>query len=978
MKRTILSVALLSIAALSQALDTNNVCINVNAGAPIAKMRPLWSFVGYDEPNYTYMDDGKELLSRIAAANLAPVNVRVHNLLTTGNGEASLKWGSTNAYNEDKDGKPVYNWIITDSIFDTFVSMGMRPLVQIGFMPEALSTNPVPYRHNWSPSDPYSAIFTGWAYPPNDYDKWRELIYQWALHCKERYGENQVSQWYWEVWNEPNLYLQGSLEDYCKMYDYAADGLLRAIPEAIIGGPHTTGPRNRHAAQYLRDFLKHCLYGTNYATGRIGSPLRYVGYHAKGNPRFYDNDGKKSIMMSLGAQLADVAAGFSVVNEFPDLKDIPIIIGEFDPEGCAACSTDFNPQFDYRNGTLYSSTVAASYGRLQALASQHDTNLVGAVTWAFEFENQPWFAGFRDLYTNGVDKPVLNVFRMLGQMSGDLLEATSTHMASTDSLIAHGIGANNDIGVLASGDGNCVYILVWNYSDLDDLKVPASPVDLNISGLHGDRVYVEHFRVDQDHSNSFGLWCEMGRPEDPDKEQIQQLFRAGQLQMLNSPAWMDTDHGKLAIDFNLPPQGVSLLRISAPAVDSDGVIGQGKGIFPGRVTWIRDLDATRWNGRDGHWWDEASIDQTALNSMFDRSLCALTGSDTSAESWDKIFRYYNANHGKGDTGYIPGETIAVKINLNNTYDANDTDNDIDQSIHNTRALIKQLVEHAGVRQKDIIIYDATIGWRVRALPHRLYDPLHREFPGVRWMSANGGEGIESADWVENAISYTNPAVKLGNALPRAVVEADYLINAALLKGHEMTGVTLGAKNHFGSIQFPPREHGSTFVHQMMGQQGDYSALVDLMGSKNLGAKTILYIVDGLYGMQTNVGAPHPGRDVWTTLPGGGYWCASLFMSLDPVAIESVCLDFLVAEYGGELGFSGAPQFPKGAVNNCDNYLREAASGINSQFGPYRPDGHPIGSLGVFEHWDNPFDRQYSRNRGLNRGIELITLKPAKK
>lgn len=438
---------------------------------------------------------------------------------------------------------------------------------------------------------------------------------------------------------------------------------------------------------------------------------------------------------------------------------------------------------------------------------------------------------------------------------------------------------------------------------------------------------------------------------------------------------MNTTDGKLTVDFTLPLQGVSMLRISSPSPESDGVIGEGKGIFPGRVTWIRDTNATRWNGRDGNWWDDASIDQDVLDSMFDASILSLTGAETVAEGWEKIFRYHNSSRGNGTAGYRAGQTIAVKVNLNNTYDAADADNDIDQSIHSTRAILRQLTENAGIDQSDIIIYDATIGWRTRAVPSRLYAPLHKEYPGVRWMSATGGEGIESAEWVEGAISYTNPDVRLGNALPKAVVEADYLINAALLKGHEMTGVTLGAKNHFGSIQFPAREHGSTFVHQMMGQRGDYSALVDLMGAKNLGAKTILYIVDGLYGMQTNVGAPRPGRDTWHTLPGGEGWSASLFMSLDPVAIEVVCLDFLVAEYGGELGFSGAPQFPKGAVNNCDNYLREAASGINALYGPYRPDGQPIGSLGVFEHWDNPFDRQYSRNRGRNYGIELISLPP---
>lgn len=400
-------------------------------------------------------------------------------------------------------------------------------------------------------------------------------------------------------------------------------------------------------------------------------------------------------------------------------------------------------------------------------------------------------------------------------------------------------------------------------------------------------------------------------------------------------------------------------------------VGEGKGIFPGRVIWAMDSEVTKWDGTTGRWWDEGNIDLTLLENMYENSICALAGSDDIRKAWDKIFHYHNKTHGKGNRGYRPGETIAVKINLNNTFATDDSDNDIDQSPQATVALLQQLTRRAGVPQENIIVYDATIGWKPRAIPDRLYGPVHQLFPKVRWMSAEGSEGIDAADWVDNAISYTDSTVSLGTVLPRAVVEADYLINAALLKGHEISGVTLCAKNHFGSIPFPAKMHGSATVSQMSGNEGDYSAYVDLMGSPNLGKKTLLYIVDGLYGMQTNVGAPRPDRDKWKTLGGG--WSSSLFMSLDPVAIECVCLDFLYAEFGNELGFSGAPQFPEGSSRNCDNYLKEAAKGKNDRLGDYRPNGIKTGSLGVFEHWNNSRDRQYSRNLGKSEGIELITI-----
>lgn len=406
--------------------------------------------------------------------------------------------------------------------------------------------------------------------------------------------------------------------------------------------------------------------------------------------------------------------------------------------------------------------------------------------------------------------------------------------------------------------------------------------------------------------------------------------------------------------------------------ESNKPFGEAKGIYPGRVTWVRDSLVARWNGKDGHWWDDDNIDQNRLEAMYDKSLRALSGASSVKKAWQNIFRYYNEQNGRGRRGYQKGETVVIKINLNNTYDTNDQDNDIDQSPQATIALLRQLTAKAGVPQECITIYDATIGWKKRAVPDRIYNPVHCRFPRVKWMSATGSQGVDSARWVKDAITYTDPDVTLGTVLPQAVMKASYLINIALLKGHEISGVTLCAKNHFGSIPFPARMHGTHTVSQMTGKEGDYSAYVDLMGCPNLGKKTLLYIVDGIYGMQTNVGAPRADRDRWKMF--NNQWSASYFMSLDPVAIECVCMDFLFAEFGKELGFSGAPQFKKGSSRNCDNYLKEAAKGWNAQFGDYRPNGIKTGSLGVFEHWNNARDKQYSRNLGRKKGIDLYQVK----
>ena len=243
---------------------TVNIIVDMNK--EIGELKPIWAWFGYDEPNYTYMKNGKRLLGELAELSPVPVYVRTHNLMTSGDGIPALKWGSTNMYTEDQNGSPVYNWHIVDSIFDTYIHFKMKPLAEIGFMPEALSTNPKPYKHNWDPANKNSILFSGWAYPPKNYKKWSELIYQWVRHCIERYGKAEVESWYWELWNEPNIgYLQADnqLKTYCKMYDYASDAVKRALPTARIGGPHIAGIAN----EFLKGFIMHCLNGYNEATG---------------------------------------------------------------------------------------------------------------------------------------------------------------------------------------------------------------------------------------------------------------------------------------------------------------------------------------------------------------------------------------------------------------------------------------------------------------------------------------------------------------------------------------------------------------------------------------------------------------------------------------------------------------------------------------------------------------------------------------
>jgi xylan 1,4-beta-xylosidase len=533
-----------------------NINIDVHVDQPDGSMIPAWNYFGYDEPNYTYSPNGKKLLGELAALSPAPVYVRVHNLLTTGDGSASLKWGSTNVYTEDGAGKPVYSWTILDKIFDTFHTAGIEPLVEIGFMPEALSTHPQPYRHNF----PQGSVFTGWAYPPKDYQKWSELVFQFVRHLRQRYGDAEVKTWLWEVWNEPDIgYWQGTREEFFKLYDYSVDAIQRALPEARVGGPDSTGPGYPKAAEFLRTFLDHCAHQRNYVTGKTGSRLDFIAFHPKGSPTWQGDH----VAMGITRQLASIEQGFRIVKSFPEWRDTPIILGESDPEGCAACSARTNPQNGYRNGALYAAYMAECLNATYALAVREQVHLAGAVSWSFEFEDQPYFEGFRELATNGLDKPVLNAFRMFGLLGSERVKVSSTGALPTEQVVRAGVRQQPDISAIATRKNQGIETLIWNYHD-EDVNVPAAPIDLTIRGLPESMrlALVEHFRIDAHHSNAFTAWKEMGSPQSPSPQQYEQLQSAGQLQLLTSPAWVSVEHGQVHLPFPLPRQGLSLVRIT--------------------------------------------------------------------------------------------------------------------------------------------------------------------------------------------------------------------------------------------------------------------------------------------------------------------------------------------------------------------------------------------------------------------------------
>jgi len=556
MRNVAMVVALLAGAGLSSPSMAQDkafpVHIVVDAGQAEGKVSPVWRFFGADEPNYATMKDGRTTLSTLGSLAPDRVYFRAHNLLTSGDGTPALKWGSTNAYTEDAQGRPVYNWTIVDRIFDTYRARGVKPYVEIGFMPEALSIHPQPYQHDFRPGS--GDIRTGWAYPPKDYGKWEELVYQWVRHCVERYGRAEVASWYFETWNEANLnryYWAASQEDFFRLHDAAIRGVRRGLPEARVGGPDIAGTDDT----YLTDFMQHVK--------AAGTPTDFLSFHAKGSPSFVEDGGKGHVRMGIATHLQVADREFAQIGADPLFRDKPIIIGESDPEGCAACQ---GPANAYRNGTMYSSYTAASFPRLIALAERRHVNLEGVLTWAFEFEDQPYFAGFRQLTSAGIDLPVMNMFKLFARMSGQYVADRSDGQRPLDEVMQKGVRGAPDVGSVATRDGNRIAILVWHYHD-EDVSGPDAEVSLDLGGLPAAftrGAKLTNYRIDQTHSNSYAAWLAMGSPIAPSEAQRTALLKAAELATdADTPRHLFVEKGKAHLAFSLPRQGVSLLVLEA-------------------------------------------------------------------------------------------------------------------------------------------------------------------------------------------------------------------------------------------------------------------------------------------------------------------------------------------------------------------------------------------------------------------------------
>jgi hypothetical protein len=433
--------------------------------------------------------------------------------------------------------------------------------------------------------------------------------------------------------------------------------------------------------------------------------------------------------------------------------------------------------------------------------------------------------------------------------------------------------------------------------------------------------------------------------------------------------------------------------LTGPIDSANKPIGMAKGIFPGRVVWTHNADAVNQNcvvAQPGHGWVEReNMDQAAVDGMLSAALDSLTGQTSDSAAWAAIFRYHNTTRGKGAVGYVPREKIFIKINATSAMHIDTTNltstsyyGVSETSVASVLAVLRQLVTVVGVAQSDIYVGDP-----MKHIYKHLYDVWHGEFPSVHYLDHNGYPlaGREKAVASTTAkITYSDKGAVLRTASGDTVFydylyaifeQAEYVINIPMLKGHQRAGMTMFAKNHFGSQtrDFADHLHNGLVSPDGVPTRtgyGLYRVQVDFMSHKLLSGKNLVYIMDALWAADWELDAPLK----WKMSPFDNGFTSSLFVSFDPVAIESVGYDFLRAEFTTSSGADPSVQ-----MSGADDYLHQAADSSNWPRGiKYDPDntGEYIASLGAHEHWNNAADKKYSRNLGNGAGIELIAIEQA--
>ena len=537
------------------------VNVHIDAGKWTGKLKHTWNYIGYDECNYTHSPGGMDLIAKFGKLE-KPYYMRAHHMLCTGIMHGFYKWGSTNVYTEDEAGNPVYYYDLIDQMVEIWLSNNCKPFFELGFMPRDLADpreaeNKIRYN-----MDEYRR--RGWAMPPKDYQKWYDLIYHLVEHLKERFGEEELSTWYFEMWNEQDIfYWRGTHEEFCKMYDYAEAAIHAVSPAIRFGGPATCGVSdpNGRASNFLRGFLKHIKEEQNHYSGQVGTRIDFMTFHTKGG--IYSGLDAKPVKQipAVKRLLESVVCQTNIIREM-GYGDLEIILSEADPDAWAAGGRFDNFNLNFRNTEYYASFVMAAYKYLYDYAQEQNMD-IRPLAWAFMFEGERCFEGTRTFTTQGIDKAVFNLFKFFAKMGTqkvELLSDRSINPLRFEDMNGSAEGPQID-GWATQDSEDAMQILLFCHHDDWDVKGEFD-INLQIANLPMDgSVRIKHYRIDAEHSNPYSEWLRQGSPNYPNEGQRKAIVARSGLEFCEAPQVVEVCRGKIQKQFVLPVHGISLLVI---------------------------------------------------------------------------------------------------------------------------------------------------------------------------------------------------------------------------------------------------------------------------------------------------------------------------------------------------------------------------------------------------------------------------------
>ena len=534
--------------------------ITVNADSTLGEIDPIWRSIGYDEINWTYLENGRKLLAELKKLGNNCFYVRNHNIFTSfsgGNGIGGPPETATNCYSEDINGNPVFDWRTVDKVYDTFVELGHRPIVEIGFMPSALSSKDKDER-----------------YPPKDYNKWMNLCRKFAEHLIGRYGLKEVREWYFSVWNEPDIeYWMPDIpndrvdvraKEYCRLYDFTVEGILQAHEYLRVGGPEIAGPsyENPGCGGFLEIFLEHCVHGPNFATGENKTRMDFISMHGKATGRI-DNSVPSP---NLYYMIADKAKSYrNIIGRFPELKETPILLDEWDIDFGTHSGLKNSGDFCYRNNAYFAVFLCRMVKELLDMKFKDEFNVKLATQWTFFHPDSHCFEGRRHLATYGsIVKPVFNAFHMLEKLSGRRLMLESDDK-TVDCPYCYSRRFTT-VDALATRDDRqgkiSMQVLFWNQVR-DQYAVGSKEVRMRFVNLPmRGAVKVEHYRIDGRHSNACAVWQELGSLENPDPELVGKIRKKEGLEKIRPDEIVNIASDTYSIDVEMPMHSVSLLTMT--------------------------------------------------------------------------------------------------------------------------------------------------------------------------------------------------------------------------------------------------------------------------------------------------------------------------------------------------------------------------------------------------------------------------------